>query len=131
MMVMIVSFRGDLVHYGYRTFVKFMKSNDETIDKLKEMMAELDAASKYYRIREIHMDNGGEYISNEAKSWFSSRCVHPEFTPPFSPLSNRKAERLNRTLLERARAQSDATLVRSRYREGNVGRCYMHCHPHS
>jgi transposase InsO family protein len=50
------------------------------------------------RLKRIHTDNSGEYISNELKDFvLTSRVIH-ELTPPYSPESNCIAERFNQTI---------------------------------
>lgn len=81
--------------------VRFMKRREETIENLDEMKAEMEAVSKTFRIREIWMDNGLEYISESVKAWFRDRGIHPDLNTPYSPEYNGKTELLNRTLLDR------------------------------
>jgi hypothetical protein len=50
------------------------------------------------KIKQIHLDNGGEYISNEFKGFFLTSGVIHELTPPYSPESNGIAECFNQTI---------------------------------
>lgn len=52
----------------------------------------------------MRSDNGGEYIDNELKEWCKQRGTVLDYTPPYTPQLNGKAERLNRTLTEKVRA---------------------------
>jgi hypothetical protein len=54
------------------------------------------------RIKEFQSDNGGEYMSNEAKRWFDINGIHHRRVVPGDSQSNGLAERLNRTLTDLA-----------------------------
>jgi hypothetical protein len=47
-------------------------------------------------------DNGGEYLSEEMKDYFRSKWIVYELTVPYTPDQNGVAERLNRTMLDKA-----------------------------
>lgn len=51
----------------------------------------------------LRCDNGAQYASNDLKSWCKQRGTVLDYTVPYSPQSNGKSERLNRTLLDKAR----------------------------
>lgn len=89
--------------YTAVSMVRFTKSKDQTLDSLKEGIAEIEAESGKHRVKRIRMDNGGEFEGNNTLDWFRNQVIHPEYTTPYSPESNGRAERLNRTLLDRAR----------------------------
>ena len=52
----------------------------------------------------LRTDNGGEYMSNEFKKYLRDNLIEHETTNPYSPEQNGVAERMNRTLIEKARA---------------------------
>ena len=65
------------------------------------------------KVKEIRCDNGTEYTCNKLKTWCKERGIVINYTPPYTPQLNGKAERLNRTLIEKVRAmmhQEDKTL---------------------
>lgn len=64
--------------------IRFTRNKWDTINVLKETMAEMEAVSKICRIKEIRMDNGGEYICNDVAGWFCNRNVHAYYTPMYS-----------------------------------------------
>lgn len=100
---------------GYRYFVTFtddfthlvvtylLHSKSEVVDKLKEYvaMATSHFDSKMSRLRS---DRGGEFTSNEVKAYCKSKGIVMELNPPYNPELNGVAERLNRTLLDKARS---------------------------
>ena len=56
------------------------------------------------RVKMIRSDRGGEYVNNEQQQWCASKGIQQQLTPAYTPQLNGKAERLNRTLIERVRA---------------------------
>lgn len=70
------------------------------------------------KIARLRVDNGGEYTSNEFKRLFIEKVVQVEFTVRSTPEQNGVAERLNRTLLDKARTMvHDANLSKSFWSE--------------
>jgi len=83
--------------YSRYTKVYLMKHKDEAFDMFLSYKTEVENQSNK-KIKRIRSDRGGEYVS------FNDYCVKEgiihEATPPYSPESNRVAERKNRTLKE-------------------------------
>ncbi|PSC67053.1 Retrovirus-related Pol poly from transposon TNT 1-94, partial [Micractinium conductrix] len=62
-------------------------------------------------VKRVRSDNGGEFCNSTLSEFYTSQGVLHETTNPYSPQQNGKAERLNRTLWEKARPMlSDAGL---------------------
>ena len=55
-------------------------------------------------IMKLRTDNGGEYMSKDFQAYLTSKGIEHQLTIPHSPQQNGVAERLNRTLMESARA---------------------------
>ena len=55
------------------------------------------------KIQRLRCDRGTEYTNNAFENYCKSKGIDVEFTIANSPSQNGKAERLNRTLVERAR----------------------------
>ena len=53
-------------------------------------------------IKTLRIDNGGEYLSDEFKTYLISKGIHHEMSAPYTPQQNGIAERMNRTLMESA-----------------------------
>jgi transposase InsO family protein len=53
-------------------------------------------------VKRIRCDNGGEYKNNALREWCKNKGIVIEFTAPYSPQLNGTAERLNRTIMEKA-----------------------------
>ncbi|CAF4936009.1 unnamed protein product [Pieris macdunnoughi] len=54
-------------------------------------------------IKNLRCDRGGEYVSNEFVRFCDSEGIRISYTMPRNPSQNGKAERMNRTILEKAR----------------------------
>ena len=56
------------------------------------------------KIKALRADRGGEYMSEEFKSYLKECGIKSELTAAYSPQQNGVSERLNRTLVEAARS---------------------------
>ena len=83
--------------------VYFMRHKSEVLHKFKEFEA-LATNESGLSISTLRTDNGGEYVSKEFEEFLKSKGIRHELTVPYSPAQNGVAERLNRTLMESARA---------------------------
>ena len=54
------------------------------------------------KIKRVRSDNGGEYRDNRFREFCANNGIKMETTVPMTPLQNGVAERMNRTLNERA-----------------------------
>ena len=95
----VVTFIDDCTHF---TVAYAMEAKSETFHYFKvfEAMATAHFGTKICRFR---CDNGGEYISTEMQKHFESNGIQFEFTIRYTPQQNGLAERMNRTILEKAR----------------------------
>lgn len=77
-------------------------------------------------VRRIRSDNGGEYTSAALADFYTANGIKPEFTVPYNPEMNGKAERLNLTLLEKARTMLiDANMPPSLWAEAIATANYL------
>lgn len=76
------------------------KSEALSIFKQFHKAAELQTGR---RLKKLHRDNGGEYVSHDFESYCTDHGVHHEHTIPYSPQQNGVAERKNRTILNAIR----------------------------
>eukprot|EP00794_Sanderia_malayensis_P007838 gene7838-biopygen6374 len=83
--------------------IYFMRSKNEAFEKFKEY-AKLVENFTGKRIKTFRSDNGGEYSSSEFLQYCKDHGIKKEVTIPYTPQQNGIAERLNRTLMEKARA---------------------------
>ena len=102
-------------HGGKRYFVSFiddktnhvtiylMTNKSEVFDKIKEFHAWVVNIMQQ-QIAYFKFDGGGEFASNELLAWLKAKGIKLEVTCPYTPSQNPKAERMNRTIMEMARA---------------------------
>ena len=57
-----------------------------------------------HHVQRVRTDRGTEFFAEQLQKYFNANGIHHEPTTADSPESNGKAERLNRTLTDRARA---------------------------
>lgn len=106
----ILTILDDYTHY---TVSYLLKHKNEVPDYLKEYIAEMEA-NKNLKVSKIRSDNGGEYINNDLIIFCKKKGIVMDTTIPHTPQLNGKAERLNRTLMEKARALIfDAKITKS------------------
>nr|GEU91101.1 retrovirus-related Pol polyprotein from transposon TNT 1-94 [Tanacetum cinerariifolium] len=117
-----VSFIDD---YSKRCWVYPIKKKSDVFEVFKVYKArvELDFETK---IKCLRTDNGGEYTCDEFDLFYRQEGIKRQFTTPYTPQQNRVAERMNRTLLERARAMlATASLGKSFWAEAVNTACYV------
>eukprot|EP00733_Pompholyxophrys_punicea_P000254 Pompholyxophrys_punicea_v1_NODE_55_length_4195_cov_3.523671.p1 type:complete len:835 gc:universal NODE_55_length_4195_cov_3.523671:1568-4072(+) len=83
-------------------FVFPMAAKSEVCGKIEKFRQKI-CLQEDLDIRTIRSDNGGEYMSGELKQFCLDHGITHQFTTPYTPESNRVAERLNRTLMEMVR----------------------------
>uniref|UniRef100_A0A0A9X817 Retrovirus-related Pol polyprotein from transposon TNT 1-94 n=1 Tax=Lygus hesperus TaxID=30085 RepID=A0A0A9X817_LYGHE len=80
-----------------------LEKKSEVFDFLKIYVEEVE--SKWNsRVHKIRCDHGGEYSSNEFKKWCETKGIQIDYTNVKEPQLNGRAERLNRTLMNKTRA---------------------------
>lgn len=120
--------------YSRKTFVYFLKQKSEVLEKFKEFKAMVenqtgkkiqlfvdnvgDEAATNPKIKKLRSDNGGEYISKDFIDFCKMHGIQHQFTNAYSPQQNGVAERMNRTLTEKARCLLfDAKLTKTYWAE--------------
>lgn len=102
-----------LDEYSGYSMVRFMVRKNETAERLKEMICEMEnlftskvkllSCVNRNSVKWVRSDGGGEYVGHQLQDWFKRRGIMHEVTTAYSPESNGSAERLNRSLLDMAR----------------------------
>lgn len=78
------------------------------------------------RLQRLRTDGAKEYDTKRLAAWYADRGVKHESTLPYSPESNGTAERVNRTIKERARsAMSDAGAPEEMWAEAVAASVYV------
>ena len=89
--------------YSRYNHVYFIHSKDQVFSKFVEFK-ELAENFTECRIKILRSDNGGEYVSNEFNRYLAIHGISRQLTIPDTPELNGVAERMNRTIMEMARA---------------------------
>ena len=92
--MIIVTFIDD---YSRFARIYLLRSKDEAFDMFLSYKAEVENQLDR-KIKRIRSDRGGEYIP--LNDYYEKEGIIHEATPPYSPESNRVAERKNKTLKE-------------------------------
>jgi hypothetical protein len=88
------------------SFVALIEKKEEAGRFTREIMQFVNTQTSQ-KITGLRSDNGGEYVNETVGTWLAERGIHHEYTIPYTPQQNGKAERLNRTLQEMARCVLD------------------------
>ena len=89
-----------------RAKLRFLKGKDEAAQAIKDYVTHLKVLGK--NPRAFRFDRGKEFVNNNLINWFRQQGIEVQLTAPYSPSQNGAAERLNRTLVELARAMMAA-----------------------
>ena len=113
------------------THIALLNSKDEQLQHMYDYIA---MAETHFgrKVKSIYCDGGGEYVSNEFKSWCKERGTRIIKTNADTPEQNAIAERRNRTLLGNAKSTlidsglgksywTDAMLVSAHARNRSLG----------
>ena len=85
------------------TIVFFLRKKSDAVQFLVEAIKRVESHTGN-KVVQIRADNGGEFVSNSAKSIFANLGVTLLTSVPYSPQQNGVAERKNRTLVTCTRA---------------------------
>lgn len=78
------------------------------------------------KLKRIRFDGAKEFVTPKLLDWYRDRGIDHEGTPPYSPESNGKAERVNRTVMERVRAVlAETGLDEGLWAEATVAAIYV------
>lgn len=89
--------------YTDYTETYLLKNKNEVFTYLKQYIQEVERETNL-QVSRIRCDNGGEYTSQQLKDWCKNKGIKLDYTVVYTPQQNGKAERFNRTLMEKVRA---------------------------
>ena len=105
--------------------VAFMAKKSEALEKFKDFQATVEGESGL-RIGTLRTNRGGEYVGKEFKRYLRSQQIEHEETIANTPEQNGVSERLNRTLMEKARPMvAHAALSKRYWAEAVSTACYI------
>ena len=88
--------------YSRMGFIYFLKSKSEVFQHFKNFKSMVEN-HKNGSIKYLRSDNGGEFCSKEFENYLRSVGIIHQTTNSYTPEQNGMSERLNRTLVEKAR----------------------------
>jgi len=80
-----------------------IKTKEMASKVLKTRIKQLETLTGVH-VKRIPHDGAKEYLTNDLKAWNEDKGITSEMTAPYKAQQNGKAERVNRTLMERVRA---------------------------
>ena len=86
-----------------KLWVYFLKKKSEVFDTFRKWKAMVENETGL-KIKRLRSDNGGEYRDNRFREFCANNGIKMEKTVSMTPQQNGVAERMNRTLNERARS---------------------------
>ena len=105
--------------------VYFMNKKSEVFEKYKEFEA-ITTNETGLKLVTLRSDNGGEYLTKQFETYLKSKGTFHQTTVPYSPEQNGIAERMNRTLVESAKAMMNhAGLPNCYWAEAIACACYI------
>jgi hypothetical protein len=103
--------------YSGLSTIRLLKHKSEVASAVREVFTLLENQSGY-KVKALRTDNGGEYVNSTLTTYLKSKGIQHQPTMPYTPEQNGKAERLNRTLIEKVRAMlADADLSKQLWAE--------------
>ena len=94
----ILTFIDDYLGYA---LVAFIRNKDATSQHFKAMVSWAETFTGH-SLTSVRSNRGGEFMAGELQLFFHSRGVTHQTSVPHTPQQNGRAERFNRTLLEKA-----------------------------
>lgn len=106
-----VNFIDEYTHY---TVTYLMTHKSEVITYFKDYV---EKSESHFSLKVVHLycDNGGEYLSADMKEFCHQKGITYHLTVPYTPQQNSVAERMNRTLTEKARAMVHSAGLNKRF----------------
>nr|GEY00585.1 putative ribonuclease H-like domain-containing protein [Tanacetum cinerariifolium] len=88
--------------YSCFTWVKFLRSKDETLDFIIKFLKIIEVRLKV-QVRRIRIDNGTEFVNQTLRDYYEEVGISHETSVVRSPQQNGVVERCNHILIEAAR----------------------------
>ena len=120
--VYYVSFIDD---FSRNTWIYFLRKKSEVFDRFKEFKALVENQTEK-KIKVLRTDNGGEFCKKEFEEFCKKCGIARQKNTPYTPQQNGVAERMNRTLMEKARSMLSGTgLGQEFWAEAVETACYL------
>lgn len=89
--------------YSRYSDVNLLGRKSEAKEAIKSKIAYMEKQTGKH-VKAVRTDNGGEFISDDLRDYFTEKGINHQKTMAYTPEQNGRAERLNRTLMEKTRA---------------------------
>ena len=111
--------------FTHKVFVYILKTKSEVTSKFVEFK-EMVENQLNKKIKILRTDNGTEFVNADMSKFLKSNGIIHQKTAPYTPQQNGKAERMNRTLVEKARCLLyDAKLSKEYWAEAICTATYL------
>lgn len=111
--------------YSKKVFVYFLHKKSEALEKFKEFKSEVENQLEC-NIKCLRTDNGLEYMNNNFTEFLVKAGIIHQTTTPYTPEQNGVSERMNRTLVEKAKCLlTNAHLPKSYWAEAIHTAAYL------
>jgi len=111
--------------YSRKVWPYFLKDKSEAFSAFKECKIMIENQTEK-KVKKLRTDNGMEFCSKEFNAYFKSEGIVRHYTIPYTPQQNGVAERMNRTIISKARCMlSNAGLHRRFWAEVASTACYL------
>jgi len=96
--------------FSRNTWIYFLKNKFEVFDRFKEFKALVENQTEK-KIKVLRTDNSGAFCSKEFEELCKKCGIGQQKTTSFTPQRNGVAERMNKTLMERARSMLSGAVL--------------------
>lgn len=111
--------------HSRKVFVYFLATKDQVADTFLEFKAFVEKQTGRH-IRCLRSDNGTEYVNRKMEDIMRNAGIRHQTTIPYNPQQNGTAERMNRTLVEKAKCMLlDANLQTTFWAEAVATSAYL------
>ena len=111
--------------YSRKVWPYFLKHKYQAFDVFKEWKTMVERQTER-KVKILRTDNGMEFCSKIFKSYCKSEGIVRHYTVPHTPQQNGVAERMNRTIISKARCMlSNAGLPKQFWAEAVSTACYL------
>jgi transposase InsO family protein len=111
--------------FSRKVWVHMLKRKSDVFEKF-QIFKNFVENQKGQKIKCLRTDNGGEFCSAEFNNFCRDHGIKRHLTVPGTPQQNGVAERMNRTLMERARSMmSSAKMAKRFWAEAVNTACYV------
>ena len=111
--------------YSRRVWPYFLKSKDDTFAAFTEWKVMIEKQTEK-KIKVLRTDNGGEFCSDVFDDYCRKEGIVRHHTIPYTPRHNGVAERMNRTIISKARCMLSNSRMNKRFwAEAANTACYL------